>query len=460
MSGRPTVDDALADPSDVRFGMRGLLLAMTVVAIAMGILGTLYRNFNPASRATVATMWGLCALIVLGRVGYCAYVRIHLERMAGHTICVLAPRGVFGAGRKPWTTVLVGLILAGLGVYYLALATAFAGQVPPGTSEPLRMGLLPCVAGAALISVGTVTIWWNRTVQLREQGVLRGLRLLRWTHITKHYWDKGAVIFEGIDQRHRDVQLAAVAEEIEREKLIRLLDHKISSSGWLALQRPRHGNEGEEELALVPIRTGREVTMRGMASAFVTYMALIVLLAIRPWGPPSREFVTGVGIGIGGSLLWLVIGARRIGAAGRPIVRLGARLDWPTALVALVAVVGCYYVNQQLLFFNDFVSNLLGLGSGIGVSVLAGMVRSENFDLCDNGVVLHRWKFLSWARISVLKWNRDGNGALLLRSGWRRLTARVPAAHRDVVDQVLREKIGAPRMPKVVATPAREASND
>ena len=115
--------------------------------------------------------------------------------------------------------------------------------------------------------------------------------------------------------------------------------------------------------------------------------------------------------------------------------------DWPSLLVALLLAVGCYYIVQQFVFPPTVVAGVLGIGSGLGAAAVIEMVLREKLDLCENGVVLVRWPFLPWTRIRVLKWDRDGKGALLLRSGWRRIKGKVPAEHREVVDRVLREKI-------------------
>jgi hypothetical protein len=76
---------------------------------------------------------------------------------------------------------------------------------------------------------------------------------------------------------------------------------------------------------------------------------------------------------------------------------------------------------------------------------LGGMLVHDKLDLCENGVVLIRWPFLPWQRVSVVKWDRAGKSSLLLRSGWRRIRARVPEEHREFVDQVLRNKVGPER---------------
>ena len=213
------------EPTDVRFGMRGLLLTMAIVAIGAAALGPYFRGLAAEARGPVAVMWGACGAIVLLLVGYHARTRIRLERQAGRTILALTPRGIFGLPARPWLIIISGLLWIGIGLYYLALAAdGFRGAA--GVREPVILSVMPCLLSAALVSMGITTIWWNRAVQLREHGVLRGLRLLLWTHSTSHRWRVGAVTFEGVDQRHRDIQLTAIVAADERKTGLRVVGSK------------------------------------------------------------------------------------------------------------------------------------------------------------------------------------------------------------------------------------------
>ena len=307
------------EPTDVRFGMRGLLLTMTAVAIGAGALGSYFRNLPPDSRGEVITMWAICGVMVLSLVGHHARTRLRLERLAGRTICAITPRAKFGFAAKPWMTALMGFMWIAGGSYYLAMFALAARRGPPIGREPFAVSLIPCFFSGALISFGIATIWWYRSVQLREEGVLQGLRLLRWTHITNRRWKNGAILFQGVDQRHRDVQLAAIVLADQRETVNRLLAEKFAAIDRSLKEAGLSGDSPVEGQPLVPIRVGYQVTMRGIASAFIVYMVFGTFIAIRPWGAPSRDFMTGVGISILGVTLSLVFAARRMGSAGAPL---------------------------------------------------------------------------------------------------------------------------------------------
>ena len=73
------------------------------------------------------------------------------------------------------------------GLYYIATAALLIDEAGRRQPRPARSGpmsiVVPCVS-AALIGYGIVTVWWKRTIQLREHGILRGLNLLRWSHVS------------------------------------------------------------------------------------------------------------------------------------------------------------------------------------------------------------------------------------------------------------------------------------
>jgi hypothetical protein len=107
----------------------------------------------------------------------------------------------------------------------------------------------------------------------------------------------------------------------------------------------------------------------------------------------------------------------------------------------LLLVVGFYYIHQQVAFSSTIVSGILGAACGLCAGAFVVIILPDEFDLCENGVVIVRWTFWPWDRLRLSKWNRHGNGALVLCSGWRRVLTKVPSARREAVDAVLREKL-------------------
>jgi hypothetical protein len=66
----------------------------------------------------------------------------------------------------------------------------------------------------------------------------------------------------------------------------------------------------------------------------------------------------------------------------------------------------------------------------------------RSFDLRDNGVLLQGELFWPWARVKVVRWDREGSGRLVLAHRLSRVIAVVPREQREAVDALLVEKIG------------------
>lgn len=437
--------DTTPEPTDVRFGMRGLLATMLVVAVASAALGPLFRDLAADRRGEVITAWCAALAIVLALVGYHAWNRIRLERRSGRRLVTVTTRARVGFVLRPWLVVSGGLIWIALGLYYLAvIAVIFRGAsnvAAPGAQHVLPL-VTPCIVSAVLISMGIVMIWWGRGAQLREHGILRGLRLLRWTHVTAHRWQGDDLYLEGVDQRHRDVRLTVVVGDKDREVITHLIAQKLGRQAEASPEVALGDEEfSEKKQPLVRIRSGTDVTLRGMLTGFTVYVLLVIFFAARPWGRPPTQFMLGVGIGfIIVAVTWLVA-AMRAREPGAPLIRLVARWDWPSILASLLVAVGCYFLVQRFVFPPMAVAMGLGVCSGLGAATLVEIMLRERFDLCENGIMLVRWRFLPWNKVRVLRWERNSNGSLLMRSGWRRLAATVPAEQCDAVERVLAEKL-------------------
>jgi hypothetical protein len=331
-------------------------------------------------------------------------------------------------------TVLIGILWIAFGVYVLAVG-------PMGGAEGCVFAI---VIGSMSITAGASGFWWNRVVQFRKEGVLRGLKLLRWSHITKHSWYGTTVILEGVDQRHQDTQLEAVAEFANRDELAQFIDRKLASHDWFA----RHGGEGasnwQARAMLVPIRPRQSITLRGVFAAFLAYyvFTMLVFVVFRTRPGLSREFVHGAFFGFGVAGVKLAFDSWRAGVAGAPLVRISTAIDWPSAFVAVAVIVGAALIHQRILFPSAWIAIPLGFIASIAACVLAGILLRDKLDLCENGIVLVRWPFLPWSRVHALKWDRDGTRPLLLRSGWRRIKGKVPPGHRAAVDRVLQANVG------------------
>src|SRR5262249_34319976 len=148
----------------------------------------------------------------------------------------------------------------------------------------------------------------------------------------------------------------------------------------------------------VPLNVSQNVTWRGLSSAacMLFLLSFVSNVLIRPLSGPSREFWYGLLIAFAALAMKLLYDALSSPDAGAPLVRLFARIDWPSAIVAAVVAFGCFYLCQRLVFPNPIVGYSLGFVAGVAAGMLVGMVMRDKIDLCENGVVLVRWPFLPW----------------------------------------------------------------
>lgn len=450
------------DTTDVRFGMRGLLLTMAAVAFASAMLGHQIRGLGEDIRWHVALVWAACSLVVVALVAWHARRRFRLERRAGRMLVALAPYGPFGLRLRSWPDAICGLLLIFVGVAQMEVAaSAFERQ------RNVRIAYLqtafPRFCGAALIAGGIALIWWNRSMQLRQHGVLRGLRLTLWEHVTDCHWRNDVLVVRGVDIRQNDIELTACVPMDELEQVDSIVTQKLSAVYLPPLSADSDNRpvttmpelsslhreivlpvrQGQiERSPLFPIHPNGGQAMRRMRIAFAGYMFGIAFVLVRPWVRQSTEFNVGAIIGCATMVLISFREWWRSLPAGAPLIRLKPRLDWLSWCAALLVAVVCCWLNRQCGPVVPLVDGLLGAVCGVSSFALVGMLVREKFDLYENGIMHFPSRVLPWTTLRVLKWNRNGPGSLVLRSGMWRIRAKVPTELRDAVDSVLHEKLG------------------
>ena len=298
----------------------------------------------------------------------------------------------------------------------------------------LRAGLC-----AVLIASGISTIWWSRSVQLREQGVLRGLHLLRWDHVTNGHWSRwsNTLYLEGVDQRHRDYQVGVSIPNKDLATVAAVLSENLPS--LFSEQQTHMLSYFSAGQARFPLVTGREETARGCLVFFVAWVCGTMIAGLMG-GAQTREFSYGSIAGALACIAAAFFDSRRVGQAGRPRLRLNIWCDWPVLLSwAFVAGV-CYYLGWAFAFTSTWLSVTLGLGCGYAFVSAVRVSALDKLDLCEHGVVVRRSWFWPWQGTRVHCRVSSTGGRIEFRRGWRRITAIMPAAQREGVEQVLKEK--------------------
>lgn len=423
------------EPTDVRFKLRSLLVWTIVVALGAAALGPYFRGLDPSVRPSVGLLWGVCVAFSAFWIGHAAWTRYHLERTAGANLLELVRAQRHFGGNAHWLAYVSGAVLLGVGVAYLLLLS-YMFQDDQDALVPLLFFVLIC---SRVITQGVATIWWTRTVQLRDEGVLYGLRLLRWDHVTDCRFSRwsGILSFEGVDQRHRDIRVDAAlpadrlttAEAILADKLARLL-----GSQNVAIE------SGTSAPSLFPLTTGRDAIRFGCLVGITGYIVGIFVVA-QIWFGQNAAFKFGCLAGLAVGVVATGYGERQIRKAGPPRVRLPVQFDWPMLSARLTIAAILFYMGRWTSTALPLAAGVAGLGCGLALYASVGSVAQFHVDLCDQGVKVGRWAFWPWESLRV----RRPAGRVSFHRRWSRVVARVPWAQREAVDRLLAEKLDGDR---------------
>jgi hypothetical protein len=433
--------------TDVRFSLRSLLILMSVVALLSAAIGPYFRGMDPSKQVRVASLWGVCFLFAATQLGRLARRRYLLEKAAGNKLVELRPGGRYLQRAQPWLVYPAGGLLIAFGLLWQFLDSQLI-SLPSNNFATLQnwyrylflLFLYGWLSGT-FIARGVATIWWNRTIQLREHGVLHGVRLLRWNHITDCRWSRWTsnLSIEGVDQRHNDARLDILLPANHVEAVAAILADKLSEIPEsripdLSMLQPR-------TVPLFKLTTRWNVSSRGCLGALACYTGLVAIEMLLG-GFQSRVFAYGCFGGFMAGVGIVAIGRYQTRWAGPPRIRLDAWLDWPMLLLRIAIAAACFLIGIPLTPASTWLSVALGLCYGVALISGMGLVARDKLDLCENGVVIRRWMFWPWHAIRAASWHRSGNNRLVFRRGWQRIVAVVPPEQREAVDALLQEKLG------------------
>jgi hypothetical protein len=290
-----------------------------------------------------------------------------------------------------------------------------------------------------LVARGIVIIWWQRAVQLRENGVLYGTNYLPWDHVTGHRNENHAWVVEGVNELHQDMQLrfdipaeqSSLAEQVFAAKL----PSRTRTS-------PATSDAGPEPMPLpaVPISGPQKVSLRGALVQSLLYVSVILLVALQPFGEPPMHFFAGIGIGVFATSLPALVHWRKVTDAGPLLVRLSERFNLTLAILSVVGIFVMFFLAQSVAYWSLLLAGMFGAGCGIAVSVAFSQLIQRQIDLCENGVVFAGRQFVAWPRARLEKWDR-ADGRLVFRHLWRKIAAVVPQDQRVLVEGLLNEKL-------------------
>jgi hypothetical protein len=412
------------------------------VAIAAAALGPYFRQIPPDQRSQVAAMWGLCVVFSCLQIGRIARKRFRLERIAGRKIVAVGLRWNYVPNIRAWGMYIGGGVLIVAGLFYLVVVGDRGSSRGTPYGNAYDQVILPLIS-ATFIAQGIVMIWWQRSVQFREQGLLYGIRFLPWTHITDRRTARGALILEGVDARHADITLSLHVASEQQESVEAILSEKLPARIWRDSTSPLSAALSAVHLPPILIETRKKITLPNFAAFVAGYIGIIVVI-FRPWGNPPVAFTVGLGLGVFAAVATYAFRRREIINTGPPLIRLTERPKWYPAVGCILLLVSSYFVIQRLPIANLLLTGAIGCACGIAMFPVLGQSVRAKVDLSDNGVAAINWSYWPWHDVQLVKWDRDGVRHLVLKRGWQRIAAHVRLDERDAVEALLSEKLSKP----------------
>jgi hypothetical protein len=174
-------------PTDARYSMRAVLLAMSLLALTATIAGFVLRRLPDSVQfPSVVTLIVVAALLV-ACFAHVARRRRRLERQAGMPRFVFVPHSYL----FPKLPHLVTRVAA-VGMLFFGIL----GLLMMGVSiwmMPLRQGaawrVLNVFGAIFWFSFGISALWWHRGTHLCDAGVLMHNKFVPWDRYHRCYWD-------------------------------------------------------------------------------------------------------------------------------------------------------------------------------------------------------------------------------------------------------------------------------
>jgi hypothetical protein len=436
----------LPEPTEARFRVRSLLVAMAVVAVAAALFGPIVRQLKPAAQTRVLFAWGIWLLAAVTWLGILARKRRDAERLAGATLLQLP---MFDE-RNPLANPLQQRFkLLGLGLAATILMFSFTMAIADGSSGLpfLQVAILyACIAIGGIWCVVRIVLrlWWRKNVRFCKHGLLWDRSFLRWDHVVDTEWythdsavSKVSLQAKGIDQQNVDTTLNVRVSPGQHEMVQLILDLNVVERPAVEFKRPN------TELGTIPLSAAiRDPRFPKYVATFV--LSLVIMFAAMHFFTARvtgiREFDQSVFLGIFLGTFVMSWRWRHAGiTAGAPLVRLSARRSWPEIAAFAAAAAILFAVGSNLGWSNPSIAYVAGIGVGWTASSAIRGIFWGQIDLRENGVFFqgHCWP---WSQVHVTLRHAEKNSRLVLARGWRQIVAAVPAEMRNVVEALLKEK--------------------
>jgi hypothetical protein len=288
-------------------------------------------------------------------------------------------------------------------------------------------------------------LWWRNNVRFGEFGVLWDRRVMLWDHIVQCDYKENAsnqLQISGIDQNNVDMHLGVAISQESRDALQAILQSKFVAKPGVEIKPPMAAL-GTMPLS-VAVRDQRFLKYIGFVLLFAVFGIVSSLLFLGGF-TGIREFDQSILAGLIGMSLFLALLRKvtqppGVDSIGPPLVRITSSRNWFMAIAAAAAAYGLYWIGKTFGVTSGPVSYVTGFTFGGMASILIQALVHHAIDLRENGIYRFGGVYWPWNEVRLVTWEPT-HGKLVLRRGWRKMSAEVAAEQRALVGNVLREKL-------------------
>jgi hypothetical protein len=435
----------LAEPTEARFSMRSLFIAMAIVELLSAVLGPLVRGLKPHEQTRLLATWAIWLAATFSWIAFQARRRFQAERLAGATLARLPmfDEKVGSAVRaRWWFNVVAGACLA------LWMFSIMSSQAIFTLAAGLNLSGIALWGAVAMWFAARIatSAWWRNNIRFCEGGVLWDTHVVKWDYIIQHRWNdskKNVLELKGIDQSNREVAWKIPVPDERRDEIQSLFSERMTKGDSAA------SGHSILELGRIPISTAVKNPNfpRYLAGLVLRVPAVIALFIVVANGPADiREFDGAIFPGIVVAIVLATVSWRWIGKqAGPPLVRLSGHRGWlgfwVYAAAATILYFAATYLSGTSAVLTSWPFYAIGLAFGWAVANAFRYLYPRHIDLRASGVSLPGELFWPWEKLRMVRWDYEGNGKLVLARGWQRLCAKVPQEQREAVNVALSERL-------------------
>lgn len=444
-----TPAELVAEPTEAQFSIRALFVTMAVVAVMAAVAGAIVRRVEAETRVRLLAAWGLWLLASVIWLGIAARRRQAAEKLAGRALLRIP---LFDE-RLPATSVARRRSNMAMSAFFALLMLAFFSGLVADTKSSAAgsiraFGSLAAIGAVSVFWVSRLatSLWWRNNVRFGEFGVLWDRRVMLWDHIVQCDYKEAApnqLQISGIDQNNVDMHLGVVIPLESRDTLQDILQSRFVAKPEVDIKPPMAAL-GTMPLS-VAVRDKRFLKYIGLILFFMVF-GIVGSALFRGGFTGIREFDQSIFAGLIGTSLGLAMIRKLtqppgVDSIGTPLVRLTKSRNWLIATVAAAAAYGLYWIGTTFGVTSEPVSFVTGFAFGGMASIFIQALVRQPIDLRAKGIYRFGGVYWPWNEVRLARWQPE-SGKLVLQRGWRTLRVDVSEEQCELVDNVLRDKLG------------------